>query len=388
MHRNRKFFQVENYLSYFTKENILLSLTALFLLCILIQLTYYLFTFSRLAFYKHKQQNNNKPPVSVVICARNELKNLKAFLPSVLEQKYPSFQVVVVNDCSWDETQKFLEELEPQYPQLKIVELKEQERYQHGKKFALALGIKAAANDLLLLTDADCYPATPNWITETIHTYKDNTDIVIGYGAYKKEAGILNHWVRFDTVFNAMQYLSYAIGKNAYMGTGRNLSYKRKLFFGNKGFAKHFHILSGDDDLFVNETATKQNTAVCITPDAFTFSKAKTTVRDWLAQKKRHMSTGFHYKAKHKFALGTFMLSQILLYPLLAALLISKFKIEWVCIAFGLRLLTQLFIFGKSMQKLKETDLIWLIPFFDLLVSIVYPFVSFSNVIVKNKSWK
>lgn len=379
---------MEHYLSYFTKDYILIILAAIFLLCILIQSGYYLFTFSRLAFYHHQSHNNNTPPVSVVICARNELKNLKAFLPTVLDQKYPLFQVVVVNDCSWDETQKFLEELEPQYPHLKIVELKEQERYQHGKKFALALGIKAAEHDLLLLTDADCYPATPHWISETVHSYKVNTDIVIGYGAYKKESDFLNKWIRFDTVFNAIQYLSYSIGKNTYMGTGRNLSYKRKLFFSNKGFAKHFHILSGDDDLFVNETANPQNTSVCITPAAFTYSKSKTTITEWLAQKKRHMSTGFHYKFKHKVALGLFMTCQVLLYPVMTLLLISKFKIEWVAGAFLLRLLIQLFIFGKSMQKLKETDLIWLIPFFDVLISIVYPFVSFSNVIVKNKSWK
>jgi glycosyltransferase involved in cell wall biosynthesis len=379
---------VERYLAFLTKENILSVLIILFFTVTAIQLVYYVFTFSRLAFYKQKKENSTSPPVSVIICARNELKNLKAFLNSILEQDYPNYQVVVVNDCSWDETEKYLEELELQYKHLKVVELKEQERYQHGKKFALALGIKAAEHDLLLHTDADCFPASKNWITEMVAAYKTETEIVIGYGAYKKEKGLLNKWIRFDTVFNAVQYLSFSIGKNTYMGTGRNLSYKKSLFFRNKGFASHFHVLSGDDDLFVNETATKKNTNVCLTSGSFTYSKAKTSLGDWLKQKKRHLSTGSLYKSKHKFVLGLFFLCQVLFYPLLLVLLISKFKIVWVAGVFALRLLIQIVIFGKSMQRLKEKDLIWLIPVFDLFVSVIYPFVSFSNIIVKNKTWK
>ncbi|HNG85347.1 MAG TPA: glycosyltransferase, partial [Bacteroidia bacterium] len=159
-----------------------------------------------------------EPPVSIIICARNELKNLKANLQRVLEQDYPRYQVIVVNDCSWDESEKYLEELSATYKHLKIVSIKEQERYQHGKKFALTIGIKSALFDHLLLIDADCYPASNQWMRLMMQPYKQQTRIVIGYGAYIKSSSILNRWVRFDTAFNAMQYLSFALSGNPYMG--------------------------------------------------------------------------------------------------------------------------------------------------------------------------
>lgn len=377
-----------SFLYYATRNNILLAAFYVLAFATLVQLIYYLFIFSRLAFYNYKKKSDALPAVSVIICARNELQNLSLFLHQVLEQDYPDFQVVVVNDCSWDETQKYLESLEPQYQNLKVVTLKEQERYRHGKKFALSLGIKAAAHEILLLTDADCYPAGKNWIREMISAYTPDTEIVIGYGAYQKEKGILNKWIRFDTVFNAVQYLSYALGKNAYMGTGRNLSYKKSLFFRNKGFASHSHILSGDDDLFVNETATKKNTSVCLHPQSFTFSITKSNSKDWFRQKIRHLSTGRLYKLRHKFSISLFLACQLLFYVLLVALLISKFKIEFVTALFGLRLITQLFIFGKSMKRLGALDLLWLMPLFDVLIVLIYPFLFLSNLIVKNKTWK
>ena len=76
---------------------------------LLVQLYYLLIEFSAVGFAKTRKSDIEKlPPVSVIICARNELKNLRAFLPSILEQDYPKFQVVVVNDCSWDESSKYL----------------------------------------------------------------------------------------------------------------------------------------------------------------------------------------------------------------------------------------------------------------------------------------
>jgi len=364
---------------------ILLALLSAFFL---VQIIYYLFIFSRLAFYKKQKVTSKNRPVSIVICARNELKNLRANLPSILDQEYENYQVIVVNDCSWDDSGKALEEYEDAYPHLKVVTLQEQERYKHGKKFALALGIKAAAHEILLLTDADCRPAGRNWLREMTKNISETKNIVIGYGAYEKTGGLLNKWIRFDTVFNAVQYLSCAINGNAYMGVGRNLCYTRSLFFKNKGFASHYHILSGDDDLFVNETATSKNAAVEIFPESFTFSKPKESFIAWLNQKKRHISTGNFYKLKHRFMLGLFYFSHIFFYLTLVALLILKIKPEIVISIYLVRLFIQLFIFGKCMQKLKEMDILWLTPFFDVCIILIYPILATSNLFIKNKKWK
>lgn len=378
----------EKILFYLKPEYLLPIVFYIFIAAAGIQLFYYLFIISRLAFFNKSTASIGVPAVTVLISARNELKNLKTFLASVLEQSYADFQVIVVNDCSWDESSKYLEEMTEKYSHLKIVEIKEQEKYQHGKKFALSLGIKAAKNEILVFTDADCRPAGPNWISELVKHYQPGTEIIIGYGAYIKEKGLLNRWIRFDTVFNAIQYLSYAIGKNPYMGVGRNLSYSKSLFFKNKGFASHYHILSGDDDLFINETATANNTAICISPESFTYSKAKTNWIDWFRQKRRHMSAGRLYKFKHKFLLGSYFLSHLMFYAGLVVLLPFQFNWEIIVGVYVLRLIVQLIIFGRSMKKLREMDLIWFLPFFDFMVFVFYPVLGVVNLFFKNKTWK
>lgn len=360
----------------------------LFIAFFVIQLFYYLFLFSRLTFFKNRSTEYKEHPVSVVICARNELKNLRNNLPKILEQDYKKYQVIVVNDCSWDETENFLEEYADAYPHLKIVTIKEQERYKHGKKFAVTLGIKAAEHEIILLTDADCYPAGKDWLREMTKNIGGNRQIAIGYGAYEKKAGLLNKWIRMDTVFNAVQYLSYALSKIAYMGVGRNLCYSKSLFFKHKGFASHNHLLSGDDDLFVNQVATKNNVAVELNPESFTYSNPKETIGEWLQQKKRHMSTGMHYKAQHQFLLGFFYLSQIFLYTLFATLIILSFQIKIVLVFFFSRMLIQLVVIGMSMKKLKETDILWLLPLYDIMIVFIYPILAISNLFIKPKAWK
>jgi biofilm PGA synthesis N-glycosyltransferase PgaC len=363
-------------------------IAAIGLIAMLVQLFHYLVLFSRLSFYKVPVRQSAAEPVTVIICARNELKNLKANLESVLTQDYPDFQVVVVNDCSWDESGKYLEEIQPQYPNLKIVTINEQEKYRHGKKFALSLGIKAASHDILLMTDADCQPMSKNWIRTMVSGYRPGTEIVIGYGAYRKEPGLLNKWVRMDTVFNAVQYLSAALRRNTYMGVGRNLSYRKSLFFKNKGFASHNHIMSGDDDLFVNETARPDNTIVELQQDSFTGSSTRNTFGGWLKQKKRHMSTGNFYKSGHKMLIASFFLSQFMFYAVAITLLVAGFQPVWVLSAIGLRLLVQLTIFGTSMKKLGEIDIIWMLPVFDIIVVLLYPSLSISNLLFKDKTWR
>lgn len=356
----------------------------------LVQLFYFLIGMSGPSFYKKSEQKGAPftAPVSVVICARNELKNLRSFLPSVLEQDYPEYQVVVVNDCSWDESANFLEEMEHAHPNLKVITLKEQEKYQHGKKFALTLGIKGASYEHLLLTDADCKPASRNWIRAMVQGFTQEKEIVISYGAYNNEPGLLSKWIRFDTVMNAMLYLSRALKGKAYMGVGRNLAYTKSLFFKNKGFAKHYHIMSGDDDLFVNETSNQSNTSVILNPDAFTYSKPKISLYTWIWQKKRHMSTGKHYKSSDRGFVGGYFFSLFLFW--LSIILAFVLKLNWQIIVgvIVIRLMTQLIVCWKGFKALGEKDLVFFLPAFDFITAFSYPILAVSNLFIKTKSWK
>ena len=363
-------------------------LTAVLGFIVLIQVYYFLVVFSRLAFFKVKITSTQQPGVSIIVCARNEIKNLRLHLENLLNQTYPIFQVIVVNDCSWDETELYLDVLQQHYPNLKVVTIKEQERYQHGKKFALSLGIKAAQYEHLLMTDADCIPDSDNWIAEMMRAYTDGKEIVLGYGGYMKESTIINKWIRFETAFNAMQFLSYGLGGNAYMGVGRNLSYKRGLFFQNKGFASHQHLLSGDDDLFINENATKKNVAICIAADAITLSKPKQSWGEWFKQKKRHLSTTKYYKTRHKFSLGLFHFSQSMFYILSILLLVFQIQLPIVAGFVTIRFLIMLLIVHGCFKRLNEKNLTLLSPFFEIVMVIAYPFVSLSSRFYRDKTWK
>lgn len=365
-----------------------LVLFGAFGLALLIQLWYYLGIFGRLAFYKKKELPAFSPPASIVICARNEDDNLVEFLPRIFEQEYPEFEVVVVNDCSFDNTGDILKEFATKHSNLKIVTIKEDDTYSHGKKVALMMGIKGATHEHMLLTDADCKPNSKDWLRNMMQHFQPETEIVLGYGAYEKQKGFLNKIIRFDTFMIALQYLSFSLAGKTYMGTGRNLAYKKSLFFKMKGFASHYHIESGDDDLFVNEAATKKNSKVEVNIDSHTTSRVKRTFKDWFRQKRRHVTTYKHYNSGSKFRLGLMSFSLYLFYAGFTAVLIAQFEPILVLSLFALRLLIQILIFNKSMKLLAEKDLVLLSPVIELLLLFVYPMITISNMFVRKNKWK
>ncbi len=361
---------------------------AVFACALLVQLWYYLGFFSRLAFYKKKTIPENTPPASIVICARNEYDNLVEFLPRIFEQDYPHFEVVVVNDCSWDNTSDLLKEFGLKHSNLKIVTIKEDDTYSHGKKVALMMGIKGATHEHMLLTDADCRPNSKEWLRNMMQHFTGETEIVLGYGAYEKQGGFLNKIIRYDTFMIALQYLSFALAGKTYMGIGRNLAYKKSLFFKMKGFASHYHIESGDDDLFVNEAATKQNSKIEVSVANHTVSRVKKSFNSWFRQKRRHVTTFKFYNTGSKFRLMAISISQYLFFISFAVALIFQFQPILVLSLFALRLLIQIIIFNKSMKQLAEKDLLLLSPLIEILLLFVYPMITISNIFVKKNKWK
>lgn len=359
----------------------------LWLFALGVQLFYYLFFYLRLSKKNVPALSENLPPVSVVICAKNEEENLKIFLPSILQQNYPKYEVVVVNDASEDNSDLVLKELSEKYKHLKISTIKKDEKFTHNKKLALTIGIKAASNEILLLTDADCFPTDENWIKYMVSSYKPETEIVLGYGGYEKKKGLLNKIIRFDTLTIAMQYFSFALAGLAYMGVGRNLSYKKSLFFKNKGFASHSYLRSGDDDLFVNETATKNNVSVNLT--AHTLSIPEKSFGSWILQKKRHQSTFHLYKLKHKLLLSIEPISRWFFYVFTTILFIIQPKL-WLWFATGL-FVKWLFLFIAyyfSTKTLKEKDLLLFSPLFDIISLFIDLIIKFRKNPYRLKAWK
>lgn len=368
---------------------ILQILFVIFQICFIVQLYYLIANHNRLASYKpFESVPVVNVPISVIISARNEYENLKNNLPFILKQDYPDYEVVVVNDCSSDESEFVLEDYQKQYPNLKIVTVNEHVRFKTGKKFALTLGIKAAKNEHLLFTDADCIPTSEHWISRMAQNFNNGTQIVLGYSPYKKTSGFLNAFIRFETLKTAINYLSAALGGDAYMGIGRNLSYTKTLFFKNKGFAAHMHVMSGDDDLFVNQNATPDNLIIEIHPDAHVASDAKETFAAYYRQKRRHMGVGKLYKNKDRRFLSFDAISGFLFYILLITFLVLKFEILMIVGLYVFRLLFQLFIYSKIFKKLGCADLIWWLPLFDIIYYIYLNLFGLLGTFSKTTQWK
>tara|TARA_B100000683_G_scaffold164455_1_gene158379 strand:+ start:1232 stop:2338 length:1107 start_codon:yes stop_codon:yes gene_type:complete len=361
-------------------------LFVIFVFTIFTQLLYALFFFIRLSFYKEKSNSFNKG-ISVIICAKNEADMLSVNLPSFLEQDYPKYEVIVVDDQSEDGTKYILKDLEKKYFNLKVVTIDPHVISRIGKKFPLSIGIKTAKYDYVLLTDADCKAHSKNWINKMTSSF-ESKEIVLGISPHKKTKGILNKFIRFDEFIVMLQYLSYALAKIPYMGVGRNLAYKKSLFFSVKGFASHIHIPSGDDDLFIKEVATKDNVAIQIHKDADIFTQPKITFSDWFYQRKRHISTSKYYKNIHKGLLFLFPFSQFLFWISSIILFVFHPDLIIICSLFTFRIVLYYFLYFPIMKKLRHFDLFFIYPVMEFLSLFVQLFFVLLNKRYKTNSWK
>lgn len=353
-----------------------------------LQLFYYLFFFLRLALYKPVNLTEKIEPVSVIICAWNEEDNLKKNLQSILEQDHPQFEVIVVNDHSVDESDLLLQAWQQRYEHLRVINLSPENAQMRGKKFAISMGIKGAKYENLVFTDADCRPSSKHWLRTVSQGLNDEKMIVLGHGGFDRRKGLLNKFYRYEGIHIAMQFFSYALAGVPYMGVGRNLAYRKDLFFQTKGFIKHRHVASGDDDLLVNEVATSKNTSIEVRKGSHTISDPVESMSAWWIQKRRHLSTGSYYRLSSKILLGFYTSSQLLFYLSFFAVL-STGTLYWLALC-GLLIkwTVHLSIIRVVARLLDEDDLL----LFSLLGDLFTPFfntaAAISNRISPATRWR
>ncbi len=349
--------------------------------------------------------------VTVILAAHNESYNLLQYLQALLSQDYPLYEVIVVDDGSEDSTRDVVERYMTSDPRLKMSFVPYGARVRSTKKLAITLAAKAAKYDYLLLTDADCVPESSHWISEMMSGFEPSTlkngvnralaaensqhstDIVLGFGAYFMHKSHLNRLVQFDTLFNGLHYLGAALCGHPYMGVGRNLAYKKSLFFESGGFSHLMTTRAGDDDLFVNHVATRTNTSVVISRESLTWSPSKRTFKEWWQQKRRHLSVSPQYRTSTKCRLAFEPLTRGLFYLALIGTLVYYFLytsyIVPLYIALGLFLLrwiVQTVILNTSARRLGLKSFnMFSILWFD----IVLPLINLWMLIIpkRNNKW-
>ena len=424
----------------FPLEALFIALFCVFASFAIIQFLYLFFVFLRIVFHKKNVLNTitetgKTPtflPVSVIVAAHNELKNLQKLLPVLLSQNHPDFEIIVAEDRSYDESFEYLYDLRAQNPLLRIVRVDETPTHITHKKYAITLAIKAAKNEILLFTDADCMPQSNNWVTEMsrqflVEKLENKTEekaIILGISPYfginfqektqektqekanKTGFSFLNFIIQYETFYTVLQYMCFALAGAPYMGVGRNLSYKKSLFMNANGFNDFQKLLSGDDDLFVNHQATSKNVGICISKESHIKTYPKKNWKDWYHQKVRHLTTGKHYKLQSKVLLGFynfstvgFWISQIIILPLIVGYLITTtnlatidVKMQLIILLFSIISLLIMIIkplfFVLSAKKMSLKVNFLGILFFDFLYVFYMLIIGTIAIFTKTARWK
>jgi glycosyltransferase involved in cell wall biosynthesis len=363
------------------------TLFIVFLIAVGIQVIY--FSLFIIAFSKKRAHVTHEPSgVSVIVCAHDEEQNLRELVPLLVRQEHPNFEVIIVNDRSNDGTYDFLLEETKKEERLRMVNSGPVPDHVNGKKYGITLGIKAAKNDWIILTDADCRPNSDQWLKAVSQKCSHDKEIVLGFSPYQKEAGFLNLFIRFETLLTAIQYVGYALLGNPYMGVGRNLAYRKSLFLNNKGFNGFLRVTGGDDDLFINQHADAKNTALTLGDESLVYSIPKKTYRSYFHQKVRHLAVGKKYKFKHRFLLGIFSISHGITWFTGVPLLFLFSGFLWVLGALVLRLLLVTITTHQAAKQFGHKFELWFVPLLDFLFVIYYLSTAPIALVTKKIRWR
>ena len=280
---------------------------------------------------KKKIDTNNYPSLSVIITVKEFPQKLNRNLPYILNQDYPNFEVIIVNENLNEETNKELINLEQTYKNLYHTFIPDSTRYISTKKLALTLGIRASHYDWLVFTEIDSHPISNQWLKKMSRNFTDGTDIVIGYSNYEKKKGEFTRYITFDTLLFSMRYLGSALLKCPYTGFGRNLCYRKNLFNESKGFSSYLQLQRGEDDLFINATASSTNTKVETSPESVIKIEVPENHQTWKEEKLSYAITSHFYKGSSKYFMGfESCIRYIFLFSFVVSITLSIHESNWI----------------------------------------------------------
>ncbi len=360
----------------------------IFLISAGIQFLFFLLVAIAFHLYKAKSVLDQPPGITVIVCAKNECNNLKKLIPQLINQKYSKFEVILVDDKSSDDTYEFGIHLEKEEDKFKYVRIDSRPDHINNKKYAITLGIKAAQYEYILLTDADCMPASDRWIELMSNGFEsDKKQFVLGFSQYEKAPGFLNYFIKYETVLTAINYLGIGLLGNPYMGVGRNMAYKKSTFLTNNGFGKYQSVLGGDDDLFINHHAKRKNTSIILDHDATVYSIPKTGYREFFRQKTRHLSVGKYYRGTDRLLLGLLMISKITFWVSFFAAIMSVNQTILISGCFLLVMVSLLTVLLTFKKKTGDKSVIWMFPLLDIIYIFYYISTSLKVLFTKKVKW-
>ena len=338
-----------------------------------IQSCYHLGLYRNLYLHSKKEKKEtDTPPLSVILVAKDAASDLQKNLPAILEQDYPEFEVIVIYEQSADDNcEDVLKLLQEKYPHLHHSFIPDSARYISHKKLGITMGIKASHYDWLVFTEPNCRPESNQWLRKLARNFTPDTDIVLGYSNYEKTKGWFNRKITFDTLLNSMRQLGRAIGGHPYTGCGRNLAYRKSLYYNQKGFASHLNLQRGEDDLFVNRTANKKNTRIETSPESIIRITAPHFKKNWAEDKLSYNMTSHYFKGISRYVMGFETCSRLLFFLAIIACLVYGIWIQdWITVGIAsflwlIRFILLLVLFRKTSIALGERKFYTTLLLFD-----------------------
>lgn len=241
-------------------------------------------------------------PVSIVIIADNNAREIERNLDAFLCQDYPAgYEVIVVISKDEDGTKDVLKTFKG-YENLYVTFVPNSSRYMSIRKLAVTLGVKAAKHEWILLTDADCKPNSERWISKMMAS-RSGVNMVTGYCNYDGEA---TDYQRFDRFYREYTFMREASKGHAYATASQNLLFKKSMFMDNRGFLGNLKYLRGEYAFLVNKYAEYAPVAVCADIDGGVTEQSPTK-KEWrnanmfYAETRHHLAHGFRHRLSFNF---------------------------------------------------------------------------------------
>jgi len=317
----------------------------------------------------HPNISDNKQGVSVIIVTNNSADALKTGLLQILEQDYPLFEVIVVNENSTDDTEFVLYVLKKNYTNLIVINLGKNDNNFESYKFSLSIGIRSAKYSYCLLTNVSCTPQSYNWLDKMMNPINTNNQNKIVTGIVLREKSkyaLLNAMIKYDESINCVNLISYTNLGNAYTSCGMNMIYAKDFFISQGGFIAQYTKMCNQEDYFVHRYSTKKNTTTVVDKEARLLLPAinsfKTFFRTKFATSLSHKSL----KNRSKILLASNPLASFLFYILLVILFFFSFPWQYILIFIVAKWISQIVFCTKQRQKTFAKKIVWIAPFMEI----------------------
>jgi len=363
-------------------------LGAIILVLFIVQISLHLGIYGRIASFRlmsRKQIRDKEPAISVVVpLFAEDNQYLDTTLTSLLTQDYANFEVVVVYVGNSDDFFADLQSLQRLYPHLSPVHIDYSPHYPVSTKIALNIGYKSAKNDFIITTSSDATPASERWLSLLAKGFMYG-DIVLGYSGIEHLGGFRNFIFREYQFNDSVAWLAAAIRRRTYSASRSALGFKKSLYFDARGF-DHLNMNVGENDLFVQQIATRDNVSVVLSPRAVCTERTWGGWGWWWRRLKLLQTTHRFYPKSALLPTIAELVIRVLFFAAVVVALVCmpwEFKVAALAVAL-LRYFAVIFVVIRNAGRLGESG----VAAMHFIYDIIEPFLRFSLALLSYKKYK